>query len=284
MASNDKILSYTTESILNTIDNIQTLAPVDQLYFKRCTLNSLYGLWSEEEPLHSLKYRYFGMGIGGRYPINDQGICAPYAASNQDMNLYQPIPFRCRPLDEDLSDAERKEYRIRTIQTINGTKYVCYYLKKLTIIDNQVQVFRINPDTQISEPYELDPKHLNPTPTKPSTNDVQSSDDNNVVVGVRMGMYITAKEVYEYIDVKFNGDRLWANISEIGIYKGEDREVNTTALQGRIDYTESIYTILAYKTCTAGSSVLSESWDLNQSLMLGPNKALYFSNQNILTP
>lgn len=74
----------------------------------------------------------FVIGIGGN-PIMENVENFPYNEhSPVDGALFEHIPFVMCPVDQDLTDEERESYRLRTIETINNTQYVCYYMKKLT--------------------------------------------------------------------------------------------------------------------------------------------------------
>jgi hypothetical protein len=272
MSTSKLATSYTVKTILQKFLETQGAVDVAPVHMLKHTLNFKYSLWPAESPLEALRLRYFGIGIGGRYNIDSEGLMGPYSPVTTDMDLYKPIPFRCRPLDEDLSDAERAQYRIRSIQTINNTKYVCYYLKKMEPVDTAVQIFRIDPETNTTVPYELENRHLNPIPRKPDTSGTQESEAPDIVVGIRMVMNVTAEEVYEYIDVAFKGDRRYAVLSEFGIYSGEDRLIPDAPKPtgtGVFSYTESIATFLSYKTCTGGSIMESESSFLRRVVLLG---------------
>ena len=191
-------------------------------------------------------------------------------------------------MDEDLTDVERSQYRIRTVQKINGTDYVCYYLKKMLPIDTSVQIFRIDPQNNTTIPYELENRYLNPTPRKPDTSGVQGgvqeSEAADIVVGIRMQMTVTAQEVYEYIDIAFKGDRRYAVLSEYGIYSGEDRiiaEAPEPVGTGVFSYTESIATILSFKTCTSGSVFEGESSSMSRVVLLGDGNVCTLSDLDL---
>lgn len=273
--------SYTVKTILQKINETQNAVDIDASHYLKHTLNVLYDLWSAEVPNDTSRLRYFGMGINGRYNVDSEGLMGAYDPLTTDLDLYEPVPFRCRPLDEDLTDAERAQYRIRAIREINGQRYICYFLKKLEQVDNEVHVFRIDHENGLTLPYELENRHLNPTPRKPQTNDTQASEEPDIVVGVRMNMNVTAEELYEYIDIKYKGDRRRAVISEWGVYSGEDRlirEAPNPVGPGVFSYTESIYTYLSYKTCTLGTTMENANHGMTRTLLIGSGTCIMLSD------
>ncbi len=259
---------YTVKTALWKIAEVQNSTEVAPRHFINETLNAKHTLWQNDLPKEALKLRYFGLGLNGRYLRDDKPVMSAYVPSIEDMDLSDPIPFRCVPLEEDISAAERDNYRIRKVLDIHGQKYVHYFLKKMKPIDTQVQVYRFNPKTNILEPYELDPENLYPKRVKPTTNNVQNDTASNIVVGTRYELPISAKEMYEYIDVKY-GDRDMGVFSEIGIYAGEDRVVNVSHMGQDIQYLESISTILSFAMCNAGVLMENESWSQNRKILVG---------------
>ena len=277
MATSNKIVSYTTKSVLQKFEQVQSFLDIDQKYHIKNTLNFKYGRWPSDTPLAGLKLRYFGIGIGGRYVVNDEGLMAPYIPVSTEQDLYQPIPFRCRPLDEDLTPEERKYYRMRVVMDIGGgERRICYFLKLIEPIDTEVQIFRIDASTGLTEPYELSSDGLRPTPIKPQTNDVQESESPDIIVGARINLHITADEVTEYIDAKY-GDRRYAVISEYSLVSGEDRQVEDIGSQGLVTYTEAISATMSFKTCTAGTLVEGANWSTDRQILVGDGTCIALS-------
>lgn len=197
--------------------------------------------------------KYFGMGTRGYYNTGEETseTYSPYAHEN---DLYRPIPFRIRPLAEDLTASERAIYRMRVISTINGVQYVAYYQKVLTIPSNSVEVKYINADN-LETDYNQVP-NLTPEPVKLSDLGGAGNDsETKAIVKVVAVCQILAEEIAEAVSVLYAGEPQMGKPSEIGIYTGEDRILTgLNASGGTISYTESIYNQLSMKRCSQGNS------------------------------
>ena len=122
--------SHTTKCVLRQLNEVQQAVPEASYTFRpETTLNHKYGVQNRVNPDMVPSLGYFGIGIGGCYNANDGFLVTAHDPKAIEMDLYQPIPFRCVPVDEDLSDAERKFYRMRVRKDINGQAYFCYYLR-----------------------------------------------------------------------------------------------------------------------------------------------------------
>lgn len=259
----------TTNTIMGMINEYNSrfgLAydPNDYVNF---TLNSLYGIGADQLPSTSVvggstiykppTIKYVGIGNRGFYNVGDDGLATTYKPSPTNQNLYRPIPFRIRPLDEDLTASERAQYRMRTIMTISGLQYVCYWLKVMTIPTNSIDVKFVNADGQESD-YNIVP-NLNPTPSQIVDEDeAQNDSGSKVIVRVTGEVSITNEEIQEAVSILYGGEEGYGKISEIGVYTGEDRVLTGAAAGGgSISYTESIYTHLSLHRCSQGNSDFS---------------------------
>lgn len=243
--------SFSVGTLIGSGLNLSALLPIDFTEQREFTLNNDLNIFPNEPFEVRPKLRYFGVGIRGAYNADDGILSSAYNPSKLNMNLFTPIPLRCRPIDEDLTDAERAQYRLRKRQTIKGEEYFLYYLKNLEFISN-VKYKRINPDGT-EEAYELDPSNLHPEPVKPQTNMTLLSSQATIVAYCEARVSVTADEVMEYISAAYDGDTRYAKISELGFYTGVDKEVSgTTGQNVAITYTEAIYTMLQTHTTNLG--------------------------------
>ena len=229
MAVSDLTNEVVVKMVTRWINEIHASAPSDTAYrlLPDTTINSKYNnyhnLIPEEMPVP--KIMYFGLGINGFYNVDDGNMSAPYHPAADELDLYEPIPLRCVPVNNDLSHAERSLYRMRVEKTFNGERYYCYYLKKITLIDNEVQLTRTNPIKKTEEPFELDPSNLTPVPTIPTTSGEVEGTITQVNASLSLGINWVGSEVLEAINVIYGGDMRRAKISEIGIYSGVDYDV-----------------------------------------------------------
>jgi len=253
----------TTNTIMGMINeyNSRFGLSYDPNQYLNFTINSKYGVGADQLPSTmvvggSTIYRppvigYVGIGNRGFYNVGDDGLAETYAPSPTNQNVYRQIPFRVRPLDEDLTALERAQYRMRVVQSINGTQYVFYYFKKMTVPNNSTEVKFVNADGQESD-YNIVP-NLNPTPSQ-----VVTDSDTKVIVKVTGEVAILTEEIQEAVSVLYGGDERYGKVSEIGVYTGEDRILTGAAAGGgTISYTEAIYSHLSLHRCSQGNSDFS---------------------------
>ena len=232
------------------------------------TLNSKYNVFPERTPVQHTTLSYFGIGIGGRFNVNDDNLTAPQPIKTTNMDLYRPIPFRCVPAEQDLTPDERAIYRMRTVETIRGEQYVCYYLKALDYLDEKVRLTETDPVTGSEKEHVLEVSELTPTPPAQTPNGVEDRIEVNATVSV--GLPITGKEVTEAVNVMFDGDLRRAVISEIGLYAGEDATVSTSDITGsNFTYTEAILAQLVAHYTFNGSDLSRPDSVFNPRLRIG---------------
>lgn len=266
--------SKSVPTIFGMINQFQGLVDIPYVNRLDTTLNSKYNVYGSEPPTSIPQMKYFGIGIKGFYNVDDNILSQPYSPNAGELDLYQPIPFRCVPIDEDLSATERAKYRMRVKINVNDVEYWAYYLKVVEITSSAVQVKKITTDNQ-EEDYVIDTANLNPVPSKTSTTGVVEGTSGEISVSVSCNCRITGAEVLEAIGVLFEGDTRYAKISEYGIYTGIDKVVSGYDHNDiAFNYTESIYTQLAHKTCTNGDDFSNISTDKTRGVV--------FENGNVL--
>lgn len=265
------------KTVLAELNDLEDRISGSYPIFPESTLNHKYNKYNAiTDILDAPGIAYFGIGINGFYNTGDRIQGTPYQPKSNEMDLYQPIPFRCVPIEEDLSTAERLNYRMRVQQTFGGQSYWCYYLKALNQIDNSVSIVRIDPTTGMEQPYEINPANLTPKPSETNVSGVTSGAITEVMVTKRVRAALSGAEVYEAINVIYEGDLTMALVSEWGLYTGVDRTVDGYDAAGvSFRYTEAIYTQLAYKLCNIGSVVNAASWDGNRIFTFGNGKLIH---------
>jgi hypothetical protein len=274
MSDSSTAAFHLTKTLLCIKNELESITGAASAYLPTTTLNNKYSIHRDAVPTANPLVNYFGIGIRGCYNIDDGNLANPYVPKMTNMDLYTPLPFRCVPIDEDLSALERANYRMRVRRTFNGQDYWCYYLKKISFAGNSVQITRTDPATQETTPYELDIANLTPTPVIPSSTGVVVSTGSEINVAVNCSMQITGSEVVESVGIIY-GDLRRASISEIGIYTGEDRQVTGVDASGNeILYTESIYTQLALHYTTIGIAMANPNAIKNFTLTLGKSNVM----------
>ena len=269
--------SFDTTSLLGSQLGLSVLLPVTTTEQPELTLNNYYNIATQYNTLNGEvpKLRYFGVGIKGCYNADDGILSSAYNPERTDMNLYQLIPIRCRPVDEDLSDSERSKYRLRLRKTLtDGNEYFLYYLKVLNF-DEGVRFKSVNTSTGAEDTYELSTEYLDPKPKKPNTNVTIETSATSIVAYCEANVEISGKEVLEYINVAYNGDTRYAKISEIGFFTGIDREVPGSVVSNNqsvaINYTEACYTQLYNHATWLGTALSSEDMTIQSTFQITSN-------------
>ena len=272
--------SFDTTSLLGSQLGLSVLLPVTTTEQPELTLNNYYNIATQYNTLNGEvpKLRYFGVGIKGCYNADDGILSSAYNPERTDMNLYQPIPIRCRPVDEDLSDSERSKYRLRLRKTLtDGNEYFLYYLKVLNF-DEGVRFKSVNTSTGAEDTYELSTEYLDPKPKKPNTNVTIETSATSIVAYCEANVEISGKEVLEYINVAQNGDTRYAKISEIGFFTGIDREVPGSVVSNNqsvaINYTEACYTQLYNHATWLGTALSSEDMTIQSTFQITSNGSI----------
>lgn len=251
--------SQSTTTILGMYNQFHSLVNMPYETYPETTINTKRNLFPAVVPTKVPTIKYFGIGLKGFYNVDDGVLSQPYKPKATNMDLHQPIPFRCVPVDSDLDAVTRAKYRIRTRQTINGEDYFLYWLKLITFIDNRVKVTHISADNE-ETPYVFDPTNLNPQPTKIDSSDIVDTNANRVVVSVTGRCTILGAEIAEIINIMFGGDFRYSRVSEFGFYTGEDQSLVGVDKDGNsLQYTDAIYTQLATHRCTLGTDLSDET-------------------------
>lgn len=256
--------TFDVTTLLGSQLGLSTLLPVNFTQQHSFTLNNHLNIFPNEDFTTLPKLRYFGVGINGCYNADDNNLVSAYNPQRTNMNLFHLIPIRCRPVDEDLSEVERAQYRLRQRTTINGNEYYLYYLKVMTF-DSEIKFKKINPSTGREEDYELNSTYLDPTPEKNTTDSTIVTDTSQIVAYCSARVNVSADEILEYINAYY-GDPRYARISEIGFFTGVDKVVSSTDSQGvGLNYTESVYTMLYNHLTNTGFPLTSSGMSIDST-------------------
>ena len=155
-----------------------------------------------------------------------------------DASLFKPLPFVIRPEDNDLSDSEKLNYRLRVKETISNNNYVCYYGKiidRTTVTQNISRVTYSN-NAGIITPLNTDvDTFLNPSPNSVSGsifNNILESNDY-IFTRLKLKLILTAYDVKEIKDacaIKYPGSEL-SIITELALCTGIDYDTGTNYIE-----------------------------------------------------
>lgn len=271
---------FAVKTIIADYDMLEAILPTGSYKIDpKTTLNTLYNNFNAITDVRSVPpIAYFTMGIDGFVNIGDKNQATPYIPKSDEFGLYTPLPFRVVEIDQDLTTAERNQYRMRVRITHKGQQYFAYYLKCITVVDNVAEIVRIDPATKQEIPYEFNTTQLTPTPQIPETSGVQSGDITSIIARKRIKINITGNEVYEAINVLYDGDLRNAKISELGLVSGVDRVVDSyDGANNSMKYTEAVCARLMYKLCNLGTVFTSASQVLERVLTFGNGRLISFS-------
>ena len=211
------------------------------------TLNEKFNIGNVNPPANEYPVLgYLAIGRGGHTNIVGSGnntLIELLQHSPTDAALFEHIPFQLVPTTNDLSVAERANYRIRLLLTINGIDYFAYYLKVITqsTISVDTQIIQIQ-NGQISSDTVYTPSatSLTPTPVNISNTNVNVVNGNHLVTQAILPITLNADDIASIVNACtiIYGSVSYATISEIGIVGGFD--VNTTSNIGNVaaSYTE----------------------------------------------
>lgn len=266
MAQSTIATKFGTTTLLGSHLGLSSLLPVPFGSKKEFTLNNHFNIFPNEEITTMPKLRYVGVGINGCYNVDDTILSHAYNPSRLNMNLFSLIPIRCRPIDEDLSDAERAYYRLRQRKVLqDGNEYFLYYLKVLEFSDS-IKFKKTNALTGAEEPYELNSENLEPKPEKPNSSSLIETSSSAIVAYCESNLTIEASEILEYINIAY-GDPAYAKISELGYFTGVDKQVSgLTGQNVPMNYTEAIYTTLYHHTTWIGTPLTDSSMAIDATI------------------
>ena len=263
-------ISQIGKTILGITRELYAYSGLNPVYDLASSLNAKYQIGQTLAPTALPAIGYFGIGIGGCYNVDSGNLSQPYPVLTTNMDLYTPIPFRCVPIEQDLTPLERASYRMRVQKTINGSAYFLYYLKTITYNQTTVQLTETNPVTALQSPYTLDYTNLNPTQPTVSTSGTITSTATEVNASVTSTLLLTGAEVTEVINVLYAGDLRYAQISEIGLYSGQDQLFTN----GSVTYTEAMLAQLNMQYTGLGDNYSNPDRSSSYQIVQGSGKLL----------
>lgn len=201
-----------------------------------------------------LKYYIVGRRGNSVKSISDDGVVEMQANQHQpvDANLFSPMPFIARPVDSPLTEAQRKEYRCRTVETFGGVAYEFWWVRVIDFTNYNPRMLKIvrDPETGVETPTTFIPTddNLHPEPINlTSTNTVPVS--NTYVNSTAMlDCSLDSNDVVELQNVATirYGDAGKARISETAICYGIDTITQGNVGTGLVTYTEAVAVTCAH--------------------------------------
>lgn len=267
---------YTVPTLLGQYNQLASQMGVDCFIDRKSTLNTKYNRHPEVDP-NTVAMQYFGIGIGGatiaaQIPGQPYYPPIPKTPHELNMDLYYPIPVYMVPSSIGLTEDEKLIYRLKTVE--DG--YDLYWLKKIAtpvvsfkkIEENENVSFSFS-DPNIFNPVDSTVGHggyalLNPSSSDPNYNvEVPPL----VVANVEISCPITGYEIREYF-IQQDGNTERANITEYGLYTGEDRVID--------EETEAVGVQLAIHRCLRGHDLSYANARVTEKFMLENGNSLSY--------
>jgi len=257
------------------------------LVMPETTLDSHYGIHLDairSVPTYP-QLRYFGIGVKGYHNTDTNTGRSINVPTADRMNLYRQIPFRCVPVEQDLTWAEREKYRFRVVETINGTQYACYYLKKITYSPAKASFIKKDA-SGVEDVLMLDPtKGFTDEPPSIQVGGLATSNLITGLTRVTGNCIVEGKEIAEAAAIKYSNDDVAFVISECGYYTGCEWWVDDNeTLLGEVSVTgrpasavgrEAVYVQLAAMECTLGDDLSDPASSINLKIA--------FENSSLIT-
>lgn len=233
---------------------IYSMAGVEPEIDEKSTVNESLDIMGSARPTLDERVK-FGVLIAGNGGIScTQGNPArpnirPRNHLATDANVFTPLPFAIRPVDDDLGATERGQYCLRKeISLPEGNMYAYYGLRIPIHKDNlQVNLVKVTKEdgTIIETPFVPDDSNLKPTPVDLPTENAIIASDVSIRISALMRVTLNARVVGEMVEAAkllYDGDETAALISELGLCTGADRIISTPSSDGQIQFTESVGT------------------------------------------
>lgn len=195
----------------------------------------------------TLKYICIGNG-GVRVTVGADGVPRTDVLQHRprDAALYKHLPFVLRPVAADLTAGERAKYRLRRLETHNGSVYAAYYARLMDFSTTVpiLELRTVNAGVVTSTEFSPNVGDLNPIPPALGTGGVLITTGDYIAANAKVPFTMTTTDIEEFMNVcnVIYGDPNYAIISEIGLCSGVDRTVTGDFNGAAIGYTESIAT------------------------------------------
>ena len=218
--------------------------------------------------------RFYGIGNGGHRLVvgaNDIAYTDPIDHDASHFALYKHLPFVVRPVNNDLTLEQRKNYGMRTQMAIGGAQYYVYWLKRIPV---DASVVRMEKTVDgITVPFIPDSSNLNPT--APSIGNTGTTQTSNAFLSASSAVVIefTAFDVAELINacqVLFDNEQL-AIISEMSLVSGVDRVIPIKTTNGagaqfnEVIAAQTVSMISCYHNITENSEGFIKELDLGEA-------------------
>lgn len=183
--------------------------------------------YSPEDDVDNIELGYICIGINGHRSVTDaNGIATnlPVEHLATHCGLYQIVPFAVKPLDNDLSDEQRRRFRGRKVLRIDGELYAAYYLRKLDTAQTPSSIILNQVDNGVKTSTIWKPTINDLRPSKPNIG--YQNDASYITVASNLSLTFDEDDIAMYLEAceLLFGHRHYA-ITEIGCCTGVDKPI-----------------------------------------------------------
>lgn len=217
--------------------------PANSSLNEKLSIHASTALGDSDRPI----MKYVGIGNGGhKAEIGGDGFSKiiPVPHRPRDTGLYNQIPFVLRRTDNDLTTAERGNYRLRRTEVHGGTTYIAYYLKVLDLSGTVPKLELRSVDAGVTTVIPFTPTIADLNPVKPAitSGSVLTTSGDYVAATAKVPFILTSVDIANLIEVAniIYTDPNYAFISEIALCAGVDKIVTGTFGSVTASYTDAI--------------------------------------------
>ena len=235
-------------ALLQTCQYLDLPVPI----YENSTLNEKYNIFPTEKPTNQTRLSVKYVGFGNKGYLASQGVNnIPKIEHAQRQptyaSLFNQIPLVLRRIDNDLNPIERKDYRLRRIETYNGVPYVAYYLRVLDLSNTspKLELREVQAGVITSDTYVPTIENLKPEPKVINPNQVVTTDGSYVCATAKIEIRFNSADLNELMNVFniiYDGDFGYAWLSEMALCSGFDKSVSGDFNGVPGTYTESMAT------------------------------------------
>lgn len=226
------------------------------------TLNELYNVlatqsFGENKDSRLFYLKYFGIGVRGSNcnGMDGRGISRMRANQHQpiDANLFTPIPFAARTLDNDFDNIKRAQYRMRVVMNFGGVDYAVYWLKLIDFskYDPKLSKVTVDETTGLEDPRPFVPSKddlFNPEPVTLTSQGTVPISNVYLHSSAILNCSLNGEDLVELKNACriVMGDSSLAAISEVGIAYGIDVDTTGKIAGGEVPYKEVQSAVFAH--------------------------------------
>lgn len=220
---------------------------------------------------------YVGVGNGGhRMVVGADSISRPEPVLHtpQNASLYNHLPLVLRPITNDLTAAERVNYRLRRIETHDGVEYAAYYLKRidLSTTDPLLELREVDNGNITSTPFGYSLSDLNPSPPALNPGGTLTTTGDYIAATAKVPFIMDSFDIEEFKEVAniIYGDVNYAMISEIALCSGVDRSLPGDFNGATLNYTDVVACqvanfITSFFSATFSNSGINVTFDIGSA-------------------